>query len=97
MASSSSVICHFSLLASDSSDFIIRNTEIYDCSDYGANLWNCSHFLFQNCSIHDCYANGLMLTGTDHILWNTEQVYDGVFEPAGENVSTTRYGLERPL
>ena len=83
--------------ASDSSDFIIRDTEIYECSEYGANLWNCSHFLFQNCRIHDCYANGLMLTGTDHILWNTEQVYDGVFEPADENASVTKYGLERPL
>ena len=38
-----------------------------------------------------------MLTGTDHILWNTEQVYDGVFEPADENASVTKYGLERPL
>ena len=83
--------------ASDSSDFIIRDTEIYECSEYGANLWNCSHFLFQNCRIHDCYANGLMLTGTDHILWNTQQVYDGVFEPAEEQASVTKYGLERPL
>ena len=83
--------------ASNCSDFIIRDTEIYECSEYGANLWNCGHFIFQDCCIHDCYTNGLMLTGTDHILWNFQQVNDGMFEPAGENVTTTRYGLKRPL
>ena len=83
--------------ASGSSDFIIRDTEIYECSEYGANLWNCSHFIFQDCSIHDCYANGLMLTETDHILWNFQQADNGVFEPAGENVTTTKYGLQRPI
>ena len=79
------------------SSFIIRDTEIYECSEYGANLWNCSHFIFQDCSIHDCYANGLMLTETDHILWNFQQADNGVFEPAGENVTTTKYGLQRPI
>ena len=51
----------------------------------------------EDCSIHDCYANGLMLTETDHILWNFQQADNGVFEPVGENVTTTKYGLQRPL
>ena len=83
--------------ATGSSDFIIRDTEIYECSEYGANLWNCSHFMFQDCSIHDCYANGLMLTETDHIFWDFQQAENGVFEPAGANVTDTKYGVQRPL
>lgn len=40
--------------ASESRDFTIDGTEIYDCSQRAAGFWSCSDVAFTDCDIHDC-------------------------------------------
>lgn len=66
--------------AESSSDFSIRNTEMYECSQYGAILWSCDHFAFESCVVRDCGANGLELIDTHHITWDGQRLADGYIE-----------------
>ena len=67
------------IYASQCNNFTISDTEMYECSQFGAQLMNCSVFNFERCSIHDCESNSIVVTDSDNIFWD-----DRLLEP-GDN------------
>lgn len=42
------------IIADESRDFEVTNTEIYECSQGAVELFHCENMRFDNCDIHDC-------------------------------------------
>ena len=53
-------------------DLAVLDTEIYECSGYGAVIQECFNTVFEGCSIHDCEYNTLWVTGEADVTWDGE-------------------------
>ena len=59
-------------------EFIIRTSEIYECSYSGANFTNCQNVRFEGCSIQDCDdGNDLMFLASSTVSWDGEKLGEG--------------------
>ena len=65
------------IVATQCSGFSIFDTEIYECSWIGAQLYNCLNFNFTRCSVHDCSRNTISLIDSGRILWDDHSLVNG--------------------
>ena len=60
--------------AYDCQNLLVKDTEIYECSGYGAVISSCFNTVFEGCSIRDCTHNTLWVggDGESDVTWDGE-------------------------
>ena len=48
----------------------VQETEIYECSGYGAVIQDCENTVFAGCTIRDCAFNMIWVRGESGVTWN---------------------------
>ena len=51
-------------------NLLVRDTEIYECSGFGAVIQDCFNTVFEGCSIRDCEYNTLWVAGEGNVTWD---------------------------
>lgn len=71
------------ITATSSYDLAVTGTNIYDCSDYGAQLFGVKNMVFTDCSITDCGGeygfNGLQIDESVDISYNGKSLPNGSY------------------
>ena len=75
--------------ASSCADLLVSETNIYDCSYLGANLYHVEDALFTDCSVTNCGTdgygfNGFSLSGCSGVFFDKELLPDGEYLIADE-------------
>ena len=78
--------------ADNCNTMIINNTEIFDCSQGGANFWQTDGIIFIDCSIHDINGPDLAFYDSGDKMWNGQAItgLEGQYSIA-EDGSLTEY------
>lgn len=63
------------IIASDCTDILVTDTEIYDCTYGAGDIDDCENVVFENCDVHDCGGNNeFRVSGSTNVVYNGERL-----------------------